>query len=178
MDARFGDAAGSVPLPSPWDLNAYLAEVAAYRKRPISLQPAHHSALAELGCNGNGLWIARKHDDIVVYDASASGRNADHIVLHAVGHMLLGHGGPGAYDGENSPDAEVTRISFSALNPALLDALATIAPGSITQILGHDDFGADREREAGVFAEMTMVYASLPRRRARSLWPFGRRKHR
>ncbi|MEU1525740.1 hypothetical protein ACH474_15120 [Nocardia rhamnosiphila] len=171
MDARFGDAAGSVPLPSPWDLNAYLADVAAHRKRPISLQPAHRSALADLGCNGNGLWIARKNDDIIVYDASASGRNADHIVLHAVGHMLLGHGGPGAED----PDT--TRISLGALNASLLDALATIAPGSITQILGRDDFGPDREREAGVFAEMTMVYAALPRRRTRSFWPFGRRRN-
>lgn len=175
MEARFRDAAGTVPLPDPWDLNAYLAAVATYRKRPLSLQPVHRSALADIGCGGNGLWIARKHDDIIVYDSAATGRNAEHIVLHAVGHMLLNHYGTNA---SSEADAERTRISFSALDPALLDALSTIAPGSIEQILGRDDFGSEREQEAGVFAEMTMVYAALPRRRSRSFWPFGRRKQR
>ncbi|ONM49371.1 hypothetical protein [Nocardia donostiensis] len=169
METRFRDAAGTVPLPSPWDLNAYLAEVAAHRKRPVSLQPVHRSALTDIGCAGNGLWVARKYDDIIVYDASASGRNADHIVLHAVGHMLLGHGA--------DPDSDATP-GPEALTPALADALSSISPGSITQVLGRHEFGPEREQEAGVFAEMTMVYASLPRKRSRSFRLFGLRRKR
>lgn len=160
MEARLGEAARTVPLPHPWDLNAYLAQVAAYRSRPLSLQPVHRSALADIGCGGNGLWIARKYDDIIVYDAAASGRNAEHIVLHAVGHMLLGHGD---LDG---PAAE--------LSPDLAAVVSAMSPGAVAHVLGRDDFGPERERDAGVFAEMTMVYATLPRRKERSFWLFGR----
>lgn len=169
MKSRFRDAAGTVTLPSPWDLNAYLAEVAAHRKRPVSLQPVHRSAISDIGCAGSGLWIARKYDDLIVYDAAASGRNADNIVLHAVGHMLLGH-----Y--EDPESGAIDASGPEALTPGLTDALSSISPGSITHVFGGNAFGTEREQDAGVFAEMTMVYASLPQRRRRSFWSFGRRK--
>lgn len=49
-----------------------------------------------------------------------------------------------------------------------------MAPGAVAHVLGRDDFGPERERDAGVFAEMTMVYATLPRRKERSFRLFGR----
>ncbi|MEV0246028.1 hypothetical protein AB0H76_05500 [Nocardia sp. NPDC050712] len=157
MEARFGDATRTVPLPNPWNLNAYLADVAAYRGRSISLRSVPAEMLAEKGCRGKGLWLARKHDDIIVFDAAATERNADHIILHEIGHMLLGHG---------KSDAEPA----TPLPPKLAALLPSL---SVQHALGRNEFGADNEREAEVFADMTMVYATLPRRRGRRL--FGRR---
>ncbi|MBF6191195.1 hypothetical protein [Nocardia implantans] len=160
MEARFGDAARTVPLPNPWNLTAYLAAVAAHRGRSISLHPVPKAMLADTGCGGGGLWVARKHDDIIVYDAAATGRNADHVILHEVGHMLLGH--------------DKDRERGNPVPPSLAVILPSISPRSIEHVLGRADFGVDREREAEVFADMTMVYSTLPRRRRRSFRLFGR----
>ncbi|MGQ4597545.1 hypothetical protein [Nocardia sp. R6R-6] len=153
MEARFGDATRIVPLPNPWNLTAYLAAVATHRGRSISLHAVPKAMLADTGCGGGGLWVARRHDDIIVYDAAATGRNADHVILHEVGHMLLGH-----HEDEERSDAP----------PTLAAILPSISPQSIEHVLGRAEFGVDREREAEVFADMTMVYATLPRRRSRS----------
>lgn len=160
MEARFRDAARNVPLPSPWNLSAYLASVAAHRGRSISLQTVPAGTLADIGCRGAGLWVARGHDDIIVYDASATDRNADHIILHEIGHMLFGHGKNGT--------------AATPIAPTLAALLPSISPAAIKHVLGRNDFGTDRERDAEVFADMTLVYATLPRRKNRSFRLFGR----
>ncbi|MBH0775342.1 hypothetical protein [Nocardia bovistercoris] len=159
MEAHFGDAARTVPLPKPWNLNAYLADVAAHRGRSIALRPVSAELLAEKGCRGKGLWVARAYDDIIVYDADATDRNAEHIILHEIGHMLLGHD---HFDEE--PEQTALAPSLAALLPSL---------GS-RQVFGRTEFGADREQEAEVFADMTMVYATLPGKRGRGFRLFGR----
>jgi hypothetical protein len=161
MEARFGDASRTVPLPNPWNLTTYLAAVAAHRGRSISLHTAPKAQLNEIGCGGGGLWVARKHDDIIIYDTDATGRNADHNILHEVGHMLLGHG---------TDEADRTE----PLPPTLAVLLPSLSPQSIKHVLGRSEFGVDREREAEVFADMTMVYATLPQRKRRSFRLFGR----
>ncbi|MFX0576732.1 hypothetical protein [Nocardia nepalensis] len=161
MEARFRDAARTVPLPSPWNLSAYLASVAAHRGRSISLQAVPAATLADIGCRGSGLWVARGRDDIIVYDASATDRNVDHIILHEIGHMLFGHG-------------RADTDAAAPIAPKLAALLPSISPASIEHVLGRNEFGADRERDAEVFADMTMVYATLPRRRDRSFRLFGR----
>lgn len=158
MEARLGEATRTVPLPAPWDLNAYLAAVAAHRGRSISLRPVSAAMLAEDGCRGKGLWVARGHDDIIVYDADATDRNAEHIILHEVGHMLLGHG----------KDLAEPATPLSPKLAALLPSLAA------QHVLGRNEFGAEGEQEAEVFADMTMVYATLPRRTARGFRLFRR----
>ncbi|GAA5056396.1 hypothetical protein GCM10023318_33780 [Nocardia callitridis] len=165
MEARFGTTTQTVPLPNPWNLTAYLAAVAAHRGRSISVRTAPKAMLTELGCRVGGLWIARAHDDIIVYDAEAADRAAEHIVLHVVGHMLLGHRG----DHENNDDTERLSSSLSGLLPSL-------SIHNVKQVLGRNEFGADPERDAEVFADMTLVYATLPRRRSRSFRLFGRGK--
>jgi hypothetical protein len=75
--------------------------------------------------------------------------------------MLLGHGRD-----DTDPAAP--------LAPTLAALLPSISPVSIRHVLGRNDFGTEREQEAEVFADMTMVYATLPRRRDRSFRLFGR----
>ncbi|HLS79098.1 MAG TPA: hypothetical protein VK083_20155 [Nocardia sp.] len=162
MEARLGDATRTVPLPDPWDVNDYLARVAAHRGRSISIRPVPADMLAEIGCRGAGLWVARRYDDMIVYDSEATGRNADHIILHEVGHMLLGHG----------PDAADLDAPSAGALPAALAALLPAVAGQ--HVLGHNEFGPENEQHAQVFADMMMVYATLPRRRKRGLRLFGR----
>lgn len=159
MEAHFGDAARTVRLPTPWNLNTYLAEVAAHRKRSIALRPVAADLLTENGCRGKGLWVARAHDDIIVYDADATDRNAEHIILHEIGHMLLGH---------DDFDTEPER---AALPPSLAASLPSLG---YRQVLGRAEFGTEREQEAEVFADMTMVYATLPGKKGRGFRLFGR----
>ncbi|RJO74819.1 hypothetical protein D5S18_15360 [Nocardia panacis] len=175
MEARSGDAARTVPLPNPWDLNAYLAAVAAHRGRPIALRPVPAAVLDETACRVGALWLARGHDDIIVYDDSAGGRATEHVVLHGIGHLLLGHG-PAEAHAQGLGSAALDRsASVERLPARLAAALPTISAQSIRHVLGHREFRPDQERDAEVFADMTMVYATLPRRRRRSWWPFGRR---
>lgn len=164
MEARLGDATRTVPLPGPWDVNEYLASVAAHRGRSISVRPVPADTLVENGCRGAGLWVARRYDDMIVFDSEATGRNADHIILHEVGHMLLGHG----------PDDDTADgLVPSPLPPDLAALLPDVAG---RHVLGRTEFGPEREQEAQVFADMMMVYATLPRRRSRGLRLFGRRR--
>jgi len=163
MEARLGDATRTVPLPGPWDVNEYLARVAAHRGRSISLRPVPADMLVENGCRGAGLWVARRYDDMIVFDSEATGRNADHLILHEVGHMLLGHG---------PSDAD---IADGLLPRPLPPDLAALLPAVAGQhVLGRGEFGPEREQEAQVFADMMMVYATLPRRRSRGRRIFGR----
>ncbi|WP_063041280.1 hypothetical protein [Nocardia pseudovaccinii] len=59
LAARFEELGRLVPIPDPWDITEYIARVAEYRERPITLCPIDIGAL--LG-NGGGLWIARRQD--------------------------------------------------------------------------------------------------------------------
>lgn len=163
MEARLGDATRTVPLPGPWDVNEYLARVAAHRGRSISLRPVPADVLAENGCRGAGLWVARRYDDMIVFDSGATGRNADHIILHEVGHMLLGHG---PSDIAEDPPAVTLAPALAALLPAVAGQ----------HVLGPEEFGPENEQHAQVFADMMMVYATLPRRKKRGIRRFGRRR--
>lgn len=164
MEVRFRAAGRSVPLPTPWDLNVYLARVAAYRGRSLSVHTVPAQALAGHGCRGAALWIARAHDDIIVYDGEATDRNADHLVLHQIGHLLLGHGEPADARRTGGPAPE------RAVPPALALHFPSLSVRSAEQVAGRDGFPAEYEQEAEVFADMTMVYANLPRKRKRSLF--------
>ncbi|WP_028476533.1 hypothetical protein [Nocardia sp. CNY236] len=159
MEVRFGDATRTVPLPNPWNLTAYLASVATHRGRSISLHPVSESTLAGTGCGG-GLWVARVHDDVIVYDAAAIGHTADHAILHVIGHMLLNHQRTQQRSADSRPSSTAMVSSSISLH-------------SVDDVLGRADLDADQEREAEMFADMTMVYASLPRRRRRSFRLFG-----
>lgn len=148
----------AVPLPNPWNVETYLADVAAHRGRSIALRPVPGELLAEKGCRGKGLWVSRNHDDIIVYDADVTGRNAEHIILHEIGHMLLGH----------------ERLDDAPPPGRLPPPLAALLPSLGDQwVLGRADFGPECEQEAEVYADMTMVYATLPRKQGRGFRLFG-----
>jgi hypothetical protein len=78
--------ADALPIPSPWDLHEFVDSVAD-EQRPIFLLPTDtHSSVC-------GLWIATDRADYIAYEQRTSGPHRDHIVVHEVGHLALGHHG-------------------------------------------------------------------------------------
>ncbi|MFG1791495.1 hypothetical protein [Nocardia sp. NPDC049149] len=157
MQARFRNLTRDLPIPQPWDLSSYLDDVAEYRGRSISLLPIDTALLAGSGCGtGSGLWIAKQDSDVIVYGADTTEWHAEHIIVHELGHMLLGHGP------EQPADEQATTTPTVA---AVAELLPSISPESIAHVLGRTDYGTSRERDAETFADMVMLHAMRPPRR-------------
>ncbi|MEU2257168.1 hypothetical protein ABZ540_28745 [Nocardia xishanensis] len=165
--AKFEELTRVVAIPYPWDASAYVARVAEYRGRAIQLCPIDPEALAGTGCGtGSGLWIAREHDDVIMYGGETPWHN-DQIIAHEIGHMLLGHGLDNADNVDDAAD-----LPLHELMPSL-------SADAIRSVLRRDDYGSDREHDAEAFADLLMVHAMLPRRRASRLRStFFRTRHR
>jgi predicted Zn-dependent protease len=136
-------------------LQTYLDDVAAYRGRSISLLPIDTALLAGTGCGtGSGLWIAKQDSDVIAYGADTTEWHAEHIIVHELGHMLLGHG-PEQSESDEAPTSAQTVA-------AVADLLPSISPESIAHVLGRTDYGTRRERDAETFADMVMLHAMRP----------------
>ncbi|MFI9509408.1 hypothetical protein [Nocardia sp. NPDC052566] len=160
IEERFRTLSTAVPIPQPWDLADYVAQVAAHRRRPISLHPIDTAVLTGTGCGtGSGLWIAKRDADVIVYGADTTQWHAEHIVVHELGHMLLGHGTESA----TPPEAEPTMTEHTLA--AVAELLPSISLESIAHVLGRTDYGTARERDAETFADLVMLQAMRPPRR-------------
>ncbi len=74
-------------LPTPFDLDIFIAGIAARRGRPIA-----RYALPLMG-GLPGLWLETDTADLLYYEERTSPLHQQHIVLHELGHILLGHRG-------------------------------------------------------------------------------------
>lgn len=137
------DLARTLPIPTAWDRDAFVQQVAEMRGRPIRLVPVETAFLADSPC---GLWVARDHDDVIVHERGTSDYHIDQIVCHEIGHMLLGHrsGTPR----ENREDT---------IESAWRRLLPDVSPESVHAVLGRKDYGDDQEREAEMFASLLMI---------------------
>lgn len=161
--ARFQDLIRTIPIPAPWDRAAFVRSVAEYRGRDIHVRRVDAAALAGTGCGdpttggkrtvstGSGVWIARESDDLILFAADTEW-HADQVVLHEIGHMLLGHG----------EDVSGDQVGLSA--EPLQALMPSLSMDSIRSVLGRSDYSHDRERDAETFADLAMVEATLPRR--------------
>ncbi|WP_280404860.1 hypothetical protein [Nocardia brasiliensis] len=168
LATRFTELSRLVPIPYPWDTQEYVARVAEYRGRPITLCPIEPGSLSGTGCGtGSGLWIAREHDDVIMYGAETDW-HADHIIAHELGHMLLEH-----VAAADEPAGAPDDLPLSTLMPSLSAA-------AIRSVLRRQDYSTDRERDAETFADMVMVEATLPKRTPSSFRStfFTGRRHR
>ncbi|MFG3253276.1 hypothetical protein [Streptomyces sp. NPDC048172] len=113
------------------------------------------------GVNGQedelcGLWVELDSADYVFYEASTSPLHRDHIVLHEISHILLGH------------------TTSNGVDPvANLGALFTgIDPSTVRNVLGRANFSTPQEREAEQLATRIAGRSVLkypPKRRAPEL---------
>ncbi len=83
---RWGAHIRALPLQAPFDLGRFLAELSARLRRPIRVEPSY-----SLPVGTTGRWIRTASEDIVQYDARATGRYRLQIIMHEIGHIECGH---------------------------------------------------------------------------------------
>ncbi len=135
---------GQLPTPSPWDRSKFVHAVEQLRGRRITLLPVDGALLAGSAC---GLWLVREHDDVVLYQDGTSQLHADQIILHELGHMLLGH------DKNAKTD---TAQMVSALTPNL-------DPATVKAALGRSAYNTTAEHDAELFASLILSHTPKDR---------------
>lgn len=141
-----------MPSGMAWSREAFIDLVADERDRPITLWPVESALLSRVGRTGAtcGLWVSRKHDDIIVYGSDVADYQADQVISHEVGHMVLSHSG--------LPESSHSRQMLKILLP-------NISERTIEKVLGRDSFENEQEVAAETFADHLMVEAMNNRHR-------------
>ncbi|WP_019546688.1 hypothetical protein [Streptomyces sulphureus] len=128
------DPLSGIEIPAPFDIEKFCRAVSNHRGRPLFVEAVE-------GVNGSddelcGLWVQLEKVDCIFYEASTSHLHRNHIVLHEISHMLLGHGN-GTGDAPGVP----------------LDGLfSDIDPSTVRSVLGRASFTTPQEREAEALA--------------------------
>lgn len=139
------DLLGALPIPIPWDRDAFVQSVAEMRARPITLIPIETASSAD---SLYGLWLAREDDDLILHERGTSDYHIDQIVCHEIGHMILGH---------RSGIHRETRDSLG--ESAWHQVLSGLVPESVHAVLGSNDYSNEQEREAEMFASLLLIGA-------------------
>jgi Zn-dependent peptidase ImmA (M78 family) len=101
--------ARELPLPDPFDVAELCRDVGRRRGRPIVL-----AALQLAAAGPCGLWLATDSLDYICYEEHTSRLHQQHIVLHELGHVLCGHGGPIPLEGMLAgPGTDAVRIMLA-----------------------------------------------------------------
>ena len=129
-------------LPVPFDVRVFCEGLARRRGRPILLRPLPRAS----GCTG--LWVATPAADVVFYEPETSPLHQEHIILHELCHLLLGHAPVGA-----PPRAQA--------GPAGL--LPDLRPDAVRRMLHRAGYPTEEDREAELLASMILEGASRPR---------------
>ena len=117
----------ALDIPEPFEVEGFLARLAAARGRPLELLPV--AAGADVPC---GLLVSTDSADYIFHPADAVPLHARHIVFHEVGHLLGDHGG-----GSAAP------VLFPDLSPEL-----------VRRVLGRTTYSDAQEREAEILATL------------------------
>lgn len=150
--AELLELARTLPIPVPWDRDTFIAAVAEMRGRPITLIPTDTAALTDSPC---GLWLARKHDDLILHEAGTSEYHIDQIICHEIGHMVLDHR---TLPGEST---RTTRDQEMAERAAAIRAvLPDLDPATVSSVLGRTNYDNAQERDAEMFASLLMIAAA------------------
>ena len=144
-DTELHDLVGRLPLPVPWNIEAFVDNLARRQKRRIRLMPTNTTALKDSPC---GLWFITRTEDFIVYEAGTSQHHIDQIVCHEIGHMVLGHA--------NRCEARTTQLHLDLWRATLPD----FNPAVIQRVFSREDFVAEQEREAEMFAHLVLLAAA------------------
>jgi hypothetical protein len=130
---RFTRLVDKIMMPVTPDTQALCDAVAQRLDRPI-----HLLALplpADVPC---GLVITTPNTHYVAHDNQTSPLHQRHIVAHELGHLLAGHAA------QSILDTDVARLLMPTLNPSVVQAVLTRAPG----------YDGTAEREAELIADL------------------------
>jgi hypothetical protein len=124
----------SLPIPSPFSLEAFRAVLEDQRRRPLILA----AATMPPGCTG--LWVSTERADYIFFEQEPAPDQQLHIVLHEIGHMVLGHQGV-------SDTSRAIAVLFPHLDPDMVTA-------SLAQTVSSAVYSELEEREADIFAAL------------------------
>lgn len=82
-EARLPD----LSLPVPFYLETFIAQTAARRGRPIECYGL------PLGGGLPGMWLEAHDQDLIYFDSWTAPSHQEQIILHELGHVVLGHQG-------------------------------------------------------------------------------------
>ncbi|WP_416484267.1 hypothetical protein [Streptomyces sp. CL12] len=133
-------------MPEPFSADELVQRVAEMRGRPIHLESIPGIA-SEMPC---GFWISLDDMDVIAVEDATSPMHRDHIVLHEISHMLLGHAA--------GKDLH-TRL------PLRVD------PDLVARMLGRTSYETAIEREAETLAGLIASRAAQRTAAARSAPP-------
>lgn len=145
-DTELHDLVGQLPIPVPWDIEAFADNLARRQGRPIRLVPVNTTKLKNSPC---GLWFITATEDFILYEAGTSHHHIEQIICHEIGHMVLGHA--------NQCDTQ-TRLTQLHLD-LCRETLPDFNPAHIQRVFGREHFVAEQEREAEMFAHLVLLAA-------------------
>lgn len=148
---RYEQLISTLSIPDPFDMPSFLAGLARQRGKQIELIPA--VLPTTLPC---GMLVSTDDIDYIFHPIDTTPLHAQHIDMHEVGHLLLGHAtGP---TNTVSSD-ELPTLAEQAAVRSLLPDLSTEL---IRRILGRTAYSNAHEREAEVFASLLLARVNLP----------------
>lgn len=140
---RCAAALRDVEVPAPFDLSIFCDNLASRRGRRLHLHPFRIAASARVPC---GMYLSLRDEDHIFFDARTSPLHRDHIVLHELSHMLLGH------------------ATDSNLQETLKRLMPSIEQRTLETVLARTSYSTEHEQEAEFLA--TLI-AGAARSRAR-----------
>ncbi len=144
--SRIDSILNQLEVPEPFSADELVQRVAEMRGRPIHLESIPGIA-SEMPC---GFWISLDDMDVIAVEDATSPMHRDHIVLHEISHMLLGHAA--------GKDLH-TRL------PLRVD------PDLVARMLGRTSYETAIEREAETLAGLIASRAAQRTAAARSAPP-------
>ncbi|MFE7835915.1 hypothetical protein ACFU53_07610 [Streptomyces sp. NPDC057474] len=138
----FEDLLASIEIPDPFDVQVFCDRIAEKRGRALHLHSVPGISGTDAPC---GVWIATEKADHIFHEAETSPLHQDHIILHEIGHMLLGH--TSILDGVQSAGG----------------LFADIDPATVVSLLTRASYGTEDERDAERFAGLIAGKAAASR---------------
>lgn len=129
------EIADALPIPRPWSLDEFIANLSARRDRPIHVHPMVSSTAAtDLP---TGLWVPSPDADWIFAEQNTSAPHREHIVCHELAHMILRHEPDPEHPGEY-----LGRV-FDGLDPDL-----------VAEALARTSYQLPQEQDAEVLATL------------------------
>jgi hypothetical protein len=125
-----------LPLSTPFDIEELTRAIAARRNRPIVLQPVRR--MPRLA----GLCVPNGPIDVIVYYSETSPMHREHIILHELCHLWLGH------EPATVLEDEIVNVLGSDLDAA-----------SVHLVFRRVNYTTDEEREVEVLASLILKQA-------------------
>jgi hypothetical protein len=134
----------------PLDVAELCRRVAEQRGKPIRLVPHPIPALGPFGA-----WISAAQADYILYQQETSMSHKAHIVLHELGHILIGH------SSAEQGDALLGGLYPATESDALQERYPDFDPYVIRRALGRTYYDTEQEREAETVATIILEWASV-----------------